>query len=108
MKIIINRVLDSRPGEEDRTIDMTPQGEFRTPPPAPWSARILRYAIIVAVLAAGVAVAALMLWFALILIPVALGAALIAYAAFRYRVWQARKARSSGGGSSGGGDIYRH
>ena len=54
-----------------------------------WSARILRYAIVVAVLAAGLAVAALMLWFALILIPVALGAGLIAYGAFRYRMWKA-------------------
>lgn len=87
MKFIINRVPDPRLG--GRTIDMTPDGEFRTPPPVPWSVKVLRWAIVVAVLAAGLAVAALALWFALVLIPVALGAGLIAYLAFRYRVWKA-------------------
>ncbi len=101
MKIIINRVLDSRFGENGRTIDMTPEGEFRSPPPMPWSAKILRYAIVVAVLAAGLAVAALMLWFALILIPVAIGAGLVAYGIFRWRLWQARRAQA------GRHDIYR-
>ena len=42
MKIIINRMANS--DDDGRTLDMTPDGEFRTPPPMPWSARILRYA----------------------------------------------------------------
>lgn len=88
MNIDLNRVA-SRINHEDRIIDMTADGAFRTPPPTPLANRILRWAIVIGVLAAGLAVAALMLWFALILIPIALGAGLIAYAAFRYRMWKA-------------------
>jgi nitrogen fixation-related uncharacterized protein len=49
---------------------------------------------VVAVLAGMLAVAALMLWAVLILIPVAIGAALVAYGLFRWRVWKARRAQS--------------
>ena len=75
------------------TLDMTPEGEFVTPPRPTWSGKVMRYAIVVAVLAGMLAVAALVLWAALILIPVAIGAALVAYGLFRYRLWQARKQR---------------
>jgi len=93
MKFIIQRI--GTPGDDGRTLDMTPDGQFRTPPQAPWAARILRYAIVVAVLAGALAAAALVLWFALLLIPVAIGAALIAYAAFRWRLWKLRRGYSS-------------
>lgn len=73
------------------TLDMTPEGEFRTPPPTPWATKLLRYAIVVAVLAGLFAVAALVLWAALIMIPIAIGAALVAYGAFRWRMWQTRR-----------------
>lgn len=89
MKMIFLR--DPRPGGP--TLDMTPDGAFRTPPPAAWSAKLLRYAIVVAVLAGMLSVAALVLWAALILIPVAIGAAAVAYGVFRWRLWQARKQR---------------
>jgi hypothetical protein len=36
------------------------------------------------------ALAALVLWFALMLIPVAIAAALVAYGAFRWRMWRMR------------------
>lgn len=68
--------------------DMAPDGRFLDPPQMPLAARIFRTAVIVAVLAAGLAMAALALWFALILIPVAIGAALLAYGAFRWRLWR--------------------
>lgn len=73
---------------------MTPDGAFRTPPPTPWASRILRYAIVVGVLAAGLAAAAFALWFALMLVPVVIGAALVAYGAFRWQQWKARRAYS--------------
>jgi nitrogen fixation-related uncharacterized protein len=95
MKMIFLR--DPRPDASSMggpTLDMTPEGEFRTPPRAPWSVKLLRYAIVVAVLAGMLAVAALMLWAVLILIPVAIGAALVAYGLFRWRVWKARRAQS--------------
>ena len=90
MKIILQRMVNA--GDDGRTIDMTPEGQFRGPPPTPWASRILRYAIVVGVLAAGLAMAAFALWFALMLIPIVIGAALVAYAAFRWRLWKARRA----------------
>ena len=90
MKIILQRMVNA--GDDGRTIDMTPDGQFRTPPPTPWASRILRYAIVVGVLAAGLAMAAFALWFALTLIPIVIGAVVVAYAAFRWRLWKARRA----------------
>ncbi len=77
----------------DLILDMTPAGEFREPASSgrrktPFGVRLGRTAIIVAFMAAGLAVAALALWFALILIPVAFGAGLVAWAAFRFHLWR--------------------
>jgi hypothetical protein len=85
MKIIV-RHPQGRP-----EFDMTPDGRFVEPPASPLAAQLFRYALIVATLAGALAIAALALWFALILIPVALGAGLIAYGAFRWRMWRARR-----------------
>ncbi len=82
-------------GPDSRTtLDMTPDGRFLPPPRpprgAPMTLKIGGIAAVVAVLAIGLGVAALALWFALILIPVALGAAAIAWLAFRLQIWRAR------------------
>lgn len=82
-------------------IDMTPDGRFRVPPPTPVSTRILRLALVVAGLAAMGALAALAFWLALTLIPIAIGAGLIAYAIYRFKRWQA------GGSFGGGGNLRR-
>ena len=82
----IIRPLNSRP-PNPHIIDMTPDGEFASSAP-PLSAQILRTAVLIAAIAGTVAVA---LWLALILIPVAVGAALVAYAAFRYRMWKLQR-----------------
>jgi nitrogen fixation-related uncharacterized protein len=79
------RATDKRP-----VLDMTPDGQFRDPAAAPASVTILRYAIVAAVLAGSLALAALVLWFALMLIPVAIAAAVVAYGAFRWRMWRMR------------------
>ncbi len=73
----------------DRTIDMTPDGRIHAPPPTSFGTRLLRIAIVVAVVATAAAVAALALWLALILFPIALGAAFVAWALYRFRLWQA-------------------
>lgn len=78
----------------DRTIDMTPDGRFHAlPPHSPLGpslgTQLLRIAIVVAVVATAAALAALAFWIAMILIPVALGAAVVAWAIFRFRMWQA-------------------
>jgi hypothetical protein len=83
-----------RPPELEMTID----GEFISPPQVPLSSRILMGAIVVAVLAGALALAAFALWLALLILPVAFGAALVGWAMFRYRVWRAQ--RSMGGRSN--------
>ncbi len=72
---------------------MTPDGQFAQPasrPVAPFTARVVGIAILVAVVAGGIAIAAFALWLALTLIPIAIGAALIAYGVVRFRLWRAR------------------
>ena len=78
-----------------RDLDMTPDGQFRGPAPPSVAERIFRAAVIVAVIAGGLGLAALAFWFALLLIPVAIVAGLLAWAALRWRVWRAQ--RSFGG-----------
>jgi hypothetical protein len=76
------------PRFEPPPIEMTLTGEFRDPPSAPIAAKVGGIALIVAVLATAGAVALLALWFALAMIPIALGAGLIAYAAMRFQRWR--------------------
>lgn len=73
-------------------IELLPDGSYRVRRP-PVAARIFAWAIVIAVAAAGLAIAALALWFALILIPVVLLAAVIAWLAFRYQLWRAGASR---------------
>jgi len=80
-------------------LDMLPDGTIRPRQP-PIAVRVFRWALIIALLAAALAVAALALWFALLLIPVAIGAGLIAWLAFRYQLWRA-------GRSPGRTDVWR-
>jgi hypothetical protein len=89
--------MDKRipPGFEAPPLDMTLDGEFREPPVAPVATQITRAAIVIAVLAGMGAVALLALWMALALVPVALGAGLVAWAAIRFQQWR-------GGGRFGG------
>ncbi len=80
-------------------IDMNADGSFRTPPqaqfsanafsaPGPLSATLLRWALIVAGVATVGAVAFFVLWLALVMVPIAIGAAAIAYGVLRYRMWK--------------------
>jgi len=68
---------------------MTPEGEFRTPPKPPLVTRIMFWAILVAAGAGALFVAAFALWLALIILPVALLAAAIAWLTWRFQVWRA-------------------
>jgi hypothetical protein len=86
-----------RPPELDMTID----GQFVSPPRVPISSRILMWAIVIAVLAGALALAALALWVALIILPVAFAAAVVAWAMFRYRVWRAQRS------VAGQGNVWR-
>jgi hypothetical protein len=84
----ISRMNQRRPPE----LDMTINGEFVSPPRASVSSRILMWAIAIAVVAGALSLAALTLWVALMILPVAVGAAVVAWVMFRYRVWRAQRA----------------
>lgn len=90
------------PPRQRRVIDMTPEGDFVRPPRVPFTTRLLGLAVLVAVVAGGLALASLALWIALTLIPVAIAAALVAYVALRWQSWRAR--RGSVGGQR---DVFR-
>jgi hypothetical protein len=77
-----------RPPELEMTID----GEFVSPPAAPVASRIFAWAVVIAVIAGALSVAAFALWIALLILPVAVGAAVVAWAMFRYRIWRGRQA----------------
>ncbi len=77
-----------KPPFEKAPLDMTLDGQFRDPPAVPVVTQIGRIAVVVAVLAAAGAIAMLALWFALALIPIALGAGLVAYGVLRYQRWR--------------------
>ena len=86
---------------EASTLDMTLDGRFRAPPALPVAAQIGRMALVVSALAAAGAIALLALWFALALIPIAIGAGLVAYGMLRFQHWRgqgpfARMARPYG------------
>lgn len=76
-------------------LDMTLEGEFVSPPAATISNRILMWAIIVAVMAGALFLAAFALWIALMILPVAVGAVVVAWGVFRYRVWREQKSVSA-------------
>jgi hypothetical protein len=71
---------------------MTPEGGFTNPPDSPLATGLVRWAILVAVVAGGLALAAALLWFALMLVPVVIFAALVAWGAYRFQLWRARRA----------------
>ena len=49
------------------------------------------WAVVIAIIAGGLSLAAFALWLALLILPVAFCAAVVAYVVFRYRVWRAQK-----------------
>ena len=75
-------------------LDLLPDGSFRPRRP-PLAARIFRGRWSSRWSAVLLALAAFALWFALMLIPVAMVAALIAWLAFRYQLWRAGPAGAS-------------
>jgi hypothetical protein len=76
-------------------LDMTPDGQFRQPPgraATPFSAKVLRVAILVGVLTGALALAALAIASLFILIPIAAGAGVVAWATYRWRRWRMTRA----------------
>ena len=84
---------------------MTIEGEVRTPPKPPVLNRILVWAVLIAVISGAIALAAIALWLALIILPVAVGAAIVAWAIYRYKAWRA--GASIRGMQGGSRDVWR-
>jgi hypothetical protein len=77
--------------DDNRIIDMTLEGEFVSPPPLarpPAGARIMVWAILAMVLAVTVLIVALTFWFVVMILPLVLAAALVAYLALRFQLWR--------------------
>jgi hypothetical protein len=88
-------------------LDMLPDGSFRDPPKPPVAARVLVWATLFAVVAGAFAVAAFALWVALIILPVALGAGVVAWLAFRFQLWRAGLTRSRYPVGRGSPNLWR-
>ena len=72
-----------------QTIDMTPAGDvLPRPVQIGWATRIGLVAALVAFAALVASAAAIFLWLASILLPVALIAGAVAYAAFKLQLWR--------------------
>jgi hypothetical protein len=71
-------------------LEMRVDGSFRSPPRPPLLTRVFFWAVLIAAIAGGLALAAFALWLALFLVPVALIAGVIAWLAFRFQLWRAR------------------
>ena len=97
----------ARRPETGPVIDMTPDGEFvdmRRTGAAPFSVKVIGVGVLVAIVAGGLAIAALALWLAMTLIPIAIAGAAIAYAVFRVQLWWTRRHSL---GSGGHRDLFR-
>jgi len=83
---------DRQRWQDGPQLDLRPDGSFtRRPTGLPWSARIGIAATLVALVAAGIAGAALAIWLILILLPVIVIAGVIAWGAFRFQLWRGRR-----------------
>ncbi len=86
-------------------IDMRIDGSFPPPRGATLPMRIAGTALVIATLAGALALAALVVWIVMwavmILVPIALLAGVVAWAAYRYQTW---KSRGSFGGPR---DVFR-
>jgi hypothetical protein len=87
---------------EPPQIEMRVDGSFAPPHAPTWPMKLAAGAVVVAVLAGMIALAAVLFWLALVLIPIAFIAGLVAWAAFRFQLWRA--GRSFGRGPR---DLFR-
>jgi hypothetical protein len=80
---------------DGKTIEMDPNGSLQR---ASLMNRLVFWAVVVAVVAGAALFAALAFWLAMFLIPVAVGAAIVAWALLRFRMWQAGRGLRRPGG----------
>jgi fatty acid desaturase len=88
-------------------LDMLPDGTFRQPARPPVATRVFFWAVLIASVAGALALAAFALWIAVIILPVALGAAAVAWLAFRFQLWRAGGSFDRRPVDRGPGDVWR-
>ena len=78
------------------TLDMRPDGSFRTPPKVgvPLSFKLMMGGMLVALTAGAIAFAALAIWVFSMVLPVLVVAGLFAWGMLRFRRWQSTRAGS--------------
>lgn len=90
MRIVIHQFPSAGPEADPLAggpqIDMTPDGRFVEPPRPSFGTQLARWAGIAVAVAVALGIVALAFWMALFLLPIAIAAALIGYAAFRWRM----------------------
>lgn len=79
------------------TLDLTPDGQFVRRTRLPIVTRIAIAAVLVAMIAGGLAFGALVIGLAITLLPIAAIALVVAYVAFRVEVWRRRPGRGQRG-----------
>ena len=82
------------------TIEMLPDGSFRVPPRrplAPFSAKVMLGALLVAAVALSVAMAVLAIWVVSLVLPVIIIAGAVAWAMYKFRRWQLLRSHQGGG-----------
>jgi hypothetical protein len=81
--------------DDNRIIEMTLDGEFVSPPPPPRppvGTRIMLWVVGGTVVATAFMIVALAFWLVVMILPLVIGAAAVAYLAHRYQVWRAGNA----------------
>ena len=81
-------------------IEMSVDGRFIDPRRISWPTRIAGVAIMIAVVAGAIGIAAIALWMATLLIPLAVLAGCVAWIAYKFQNWR--------NGSTPGRDIRFH
>ena len=93
-------------------LDMTPEGEFRDPLPPPRSGldralgKVGGVALLLTLAAGGLLLVALAILFVGLLLPVAIGAGLVAFVSLWWRMRRLRRGGGTGPGTPGAGPGY--
>ena len=81
----------STPPDAGKQFDMTLDGRVLPPRQGvPLAAKLGGIALLVAVLAGAIGIAAIALWLAMVIVPVAVVAGAVAYGAFCFQMWRNR------------------
>jgi hypothetical protein len=88
--VFLMKIVIKRKALDDRTLDMTSDGAFVTPPARPLLDRLVGWLLGMAALAVGVMAIGLVIWFTVLLLPFLLLAGVIGYLGLRWYLLRGR------------------